>query len=459
MSLSEPVKPLKVKRTKQPKSNRLVRLPPSILRRIFADIGEADAGTLLLCRVLYDYFLHAVYTMISLDTPNQVKAFVRTLRHHPELAQLVTTVTFTHAVHYTEPQPDERDCDAAGPGLGSGQLDWLPAGGSGEDDITIGTGLFSDLVLRMPNLVILVVNGAKLASALVAPHLVADPHYPRFTHMLVTVHDGDDILPSFGRNVSRLAHLRVLALHGFDRHMPVTTLNLGTTHLPPRSLRLESFDLTNCTHVRPDLRHLFQALAPGLTSFSLSTSLYKCGTPDDVKAMKGFSDVFAYAASMREQAPSVFPRPLTSPLSFPTSLATLKLQGNTVVDKTFDLLADLPNLRSLHLGAHTEFRTPDLTSFLHSSRTIQTLGLDVCACAPVPSTAVMRRSRPTAAKVKASSSPAPRPVWRDDFREEDAQVVVRECGGRGIAVEGSVVCATRSAGSARAHECRGWCTA
>ncbi|GAA5905713.1 hypothetical protein JCM8208_000873 [Rhodotorula glutinis] len=485
MSSSEPVKPPKVKRKKQPKSNRLVRLPPSILRRIFADIVDADPGTLLLCRGLHDYFLHAVYGSVKLDKATQVKAFFRTLSHRPEFAHLVTTATFSQGAADKEKSPVARGRNVVGPGLGSGQRDGLPQDELDEDDITVNFALLGVLLLCMPNLIILGVFGGKLASVLFAQDLVANPRYPRFTHLVISPGEfaPADVLPSLGRDLSRLSHLRTVALTGFDQHLPVSTLNLYPAHLPPRSLHLDTFDLANCTNLGPEIRHLFHALASGLSSFSLTTSwaypallddlellpstissmsivagLYACGSPEDVKAMQGFPDVFAYTASMREEAPHVFTRPLTSALSLPRALTSLKLQGDIVVDKTFDLLLDLPNLRFLSLGAHTEFRITDLITFLHSNRTLKTLAVDVCACAPAPSTTIVRRPRPT--KAKASSSPVPprpKPVWRDGFREEDAQVVVRMCGGRGITVEGSVVCATRSA--ERSHECRGWCTA
>jgi len=492
--------------------NRLVRLPPSILRLIFADIGDHGPGALTLCRVLHDYFLHAVYASVTFDTPRRIKAFVRTLQHRPEFARFDTAATFYQSAADEEASLPERDRDVSDPGPSSGPRDGLPrapaplllalpparadpspslaAEQKDEDDISVDFGLLSVLLFCMPNVIILGVFGGKLASALFAPELVASSRYPRFTHLVVTVDHDDpvDVLPTLGRDLSRLTHLSHVALMGFDRHMPVATLNLGAAYLPPRSMHLDSFDLTNCMDLRPEVRHLFQALAPGLASFNLATSwaypalvddlallpptvstmlvaagLYACGTPDDVKAMKGFPDVFAYTANMRKHEPDIFSRPFTSALSLPPALTSLKLQGDIVSADTFPLLLDLPDLRTLHLGAHTQFRTPDLITFLHSSRTLTTLGLDVCACAPAPSASASaaRRARPLKAKAKAPSTgpPAPKPVWRDGFREEDAQVVVRMCGGRGIAVEGSVVCATRSAGAERAHECRGWCRA
>ncbi|GAA5839522.1 hypothetical protein JCM9279_005967 [Rhodotorula babjevae] len=456
MSSSGPAKPPKVKRKKQPKSNRLVRLPPSILRRIFADIGEkCKLGFLTLCRGLYAYALVSLYGGVALKSRTQARAFVRALQLHPERAELVEVAIF-----------------ASGK---SGQH-------ALEDAAIVDTALYTSLILQLRSLSGLIIRGGRLATALIAEDLVLDPSFPRLSYLRVELGKEANELDLFdlGRNLTRLADLTSLTLDGLNKHMPVEELNLGPGHLPPRSLRLGCVRICKGVSLRPALRYLFQALAAGTTDFvlntvwaypailedlyflpatvermSLSIGLDNCSTVEDFGSGRAHARMLDLIEHGRERAPSLCPRPLSGTLSLPSSLVELVLQGDIVVADTFNLLLDLPLLGTLRLGTHTRFSSTDLVTFVETSPALTYFQLDVCEC--VRPAAVLAEGSSASARRRSSAPAVPQPVWRDGLSLDDAHDIVQACWARSITVAGTVICATKSAAVGQAHDCSGWC--
>ncbi|BGP41310.1 hypothetical protein JCM10449v2_005287 [Rhodotorula kratochvilovae] len=461
------------KRKKQPKSCRLVRLPDPILLQIFESPGVSKSSVLGLCRALYPAALKVFYCHVHLNSREQMQRFAWTLRRNPERAHLVCCMSLMDKRITKEDARPAGWCSEDGDG-GAGQLVDFDAAAS-YTSIVVGVGLLKDVVRMLPNLEALLVTGSVLYSPLLACDFLTEMPYPRLKLLdLSHVASLQEELPrTLGHDLVLIPSLKIFTLHGLGARMPFDLLNLSPTSMvSPRSLHLESFNLSMALFLWPEIRHLFQALATGIKTVSIEcwwaypTVLHDVALlPASVECMvlsfgRQLCANAAAAASpdyalteraiavSRERAPFLHPLKLVAVLwNFP-NLADLRLEGDTVMPETFDLLLSLPSLRTLSLGPHTRFTTSSLVCYLRATSTLDAVYVHVCECVPVPTGASKRTSRITL---------PPRPAWREGFDADDARAITQACCEEGIAAGGTLVCAARVVTSEMPHQCRGWC--
>ncbi|BGP41311.1 hypothetical protein JCM10449v2_005288 [Rhodotorula kratochvilovae] len=442
------------KRRKQHKSCRLVRLPEPILFQILSYKDVLTSSNLGLCRALAPVAIKALYRDISLSSREQVQLFAWTLRRHPERAALVLRLTFWDKTY----SKDQLCTDAWQPGrgdLGSGQLfDFDSAEPS--SGVVVGIGLVKDILRMLVNLGSFHIAGVALFAPLLQRDFLETDPYPRLSVLsLQAIVTAREAVPSsLIHSLTRVPSLKDVLLFGLE--------NLGHSNL---------LNADPQVRVGPELRILLQALAVGAEKVSICswwaypsfmadvTLLPPSVTYLELVVGRG-SCITASGNKSSHPATKILEEELAKPSSLlvPDKLANVKwhfpnlvslvLHGELIPPSTFDILLSLPRLRTLDLGSHLTFLLPTLLDFVRAAPSLHSLHIAVCECIPHSAAVVAR---------KKSRPPPPRPTRRKGFGMEDAKALVRACNEKGVAVGGTIICATKMVYAGDGHLCRGWC--
>ncbi|GAA5857009.1 hypothetical protein JCM9279_007312 [Rhodotorula babjevae] len=479
---SSPVK----RRQKQPKSCRLVRLPTSVLRRIFNHLDDVSLDKVTLWRALEPMLVQGLYRVVTLDTARKIRSFATALVEHPERGRLVETLLLDQlALTRTRTRGKDPGVELECGEKGAGQLHDL-ATAPLRKDLVIGIGLLKDIVQRLPRVDALTVCGDQLAGHLFSPAVAAQPDFARLGHVYIILAPavGSPRVPALWRHLSAIPDLHLLVVHNLDPAAAGTMLNLDpATHLAPRSLHVTTLSLTEAASFGPGLRHVLSGLAygvevvhleswvsyrsilddlvlipPSLTRLEVSLGLSMCATPT-AAADPAYRSLIELLDRATRETPDGAPLPLTTSLIALPNLVTISLQGDIVSSETFENLAGLEHLETLRLGTHTRFETSDVVEFVWAASALETLWVEVCCCVPLAVAGAARGSARAAARASSTSTSSPtptKPTWRPGFSLTDARTLVDECFECGVVVGGTIACASGRFGP-DTHSCEGWC--
>lgn len=363
---------------------------------------------------------------------------------------------------------------------------------SSPKNLTVGIGLLKDIIFRLPCVDMLMIWGGQLARHLFSPDVVAHPLYPRLRGVYIML--AAESQHTFGARalwsyIGALPRLDVLAVHNLDSLAAGSVLSIDpTTRASPRSLHVEFLRIIKVKVFSFQFRHVLQSLAHGVKSVELEGWVAYSSLLDDlvllpssikhlelmlgqptcasaaVAANSAYRACMAVIERARRETPEAMSRPLTTSLAALPNLVALSLQGDIVSPETFEHLAGLEHLTTLRLGTHARFETGDVVGFVRAAPALKALWVEVCCCVRLTA-AASAPPRPAGARARASSSPtAPspttKPAWRPGFNLDDARALVDECGSCGVAVGGTIACASGRFGVCAGEDaCEGWCAA
>ncbi|BGP49463.1 hypothetical protein JCM10450v2_005354 [Rhodotorula kratochvilovae] len=379
----------------------------------------------------------ALYRDISLSSREQVQLFAWTLRGHPERAALVLWLSFWDKTY----SKDQLCTDAWQPGrgdLGSGQLvDFDSAEPS--SGIVVGVGLVKDILRMLVNLGSFHIAGVALFAPLLQRDFLETDPYPRLSVLslqaIVTAREADVLL--FG--LENLGHSNLLNADPQVRVGPELRILL-------QALAVGAEKVSICSWwAYPSFMADVTLLPPSVTYLELVVGRGSCITASGNKSSHPATKILE--EELAKPSSLLVPDKLANVKWHFPNLVSLVLHGELIPPSTFDILLSLPRLRTLDLGSHLTFLLPTLLDFVRAAPSLHSLHIAVCECIPHSAAVVAR---------KKSRPPPPRPTWGKGFGMEDAKALVRACNEKGVAVRGTIICATKMVYAGDGHLCRGW---
>ncbi|GAA5941687.1 hypothetical protein JCM3775_003634 [Rhodotorula graminis] len=482
----------------------LPALPPDLLQRICRHDRAITLDNAALSKALLPHTLVALARYPLLNGPDRLASLCVALRRRPLLVDAVEELDLSFETVYDAGHTFVYEGPQWTPGAIQGQLGRdrkeLEARKGQHVDVEnfkLSPSLLQDLCGLLPNLRRLRVYGVQTYGHLVEPQYLAQrPFHRLHTLELLSrgLYAGPEVYEpqhqALFRNIALIPTLRHLILDSSDvEELPRNNLGVDpSTFVPPRSIYLKSLVLSNLSLIGIEVRAVFSALQPGLTSVHISSRAMYDGLVDDLVRLP--PTVLRLLITLGDECPRFvypdsgpkFDSPLL-PLAFP-NLQHLGLDGPLVSSSTFpDVILRLSDLHCLTLGAHADVDGAGLVSLLRggppSWPKIRHLTLDICQCASLsswPATGLFSPPLVPARVPRFVFDPDALPhshhephdppctdcgrglgvvSWPARLRLADMRAIAMIAVNKDIDVRGSAVCAARMCGGdgAEGHRC------
>ncbi|GAA5889684.1 hypothetical protein JCM6882_007102 [Rhodosporidiobolus microsporus] len=439
----------------------LLFLPPSVLRRIFAEQGTISFANLILCKTLMPHTLQALYANVQLLRRPHVAKFAASVRTKPSLLSCVREFGISDSERF--PAVDDHAWDRDSGDVGAGQV--IPADGQGvpydASSVVVGLGLLKDLCSAFEHLDILTLGGKPFRSILSTRYLQKNPFPSLRNLLLMFVYDED--FDTEDTLFHRLALLPPLANCSFqfllqrrNTTAPLPLLNLAPQQaLRPRSWSVETLDVANGGWAAPEYRYVFAGLSESCKKVSLAFTHVAPSFASDLAFLPSSLTALILSLGTFCEGGGPPPRANTLPrlndtLSHLVNLKHLHLLGDIVDAASFPTIARFAHLECLLLGSHTSYSLSDLSPlFARSEMTppLPPLGfLTVHVC---PYCYTKRRAGTREVKFA-------RVYWPRCLPRADAVDLVERDGVQGMSVDGTMRCALGMCTPTERH--LGFCT-